>query len=66
MPHHCRSVRTQQIRRYVRLMGGNDDQVGADRVSELKDLILRRSRHGVSLYLICRNFELLNNLIQFR
>ena len=47
-------------------MGGNDDQVGADRVSELKDLILRRSRHGVSLYLICRNFELLNNLIQFR
>ena len=66
MPHHCRSVRTQQIGRDVRLMRGNDDQVGVDCVSELKDLILRRSRHGVSLYLICRNFELLNNLIQFR
>ncbi len=66
MPHHCRSVRTQQIGRDVRFVGGNDDQVGADRVSELKDLILRRPRHGVGLYLVCRDFELLNNLIQFR
>ena len=66
MPNHCRSVRTQQIRRYVRFVGSDDNQVGIDRVSELKDLIFWRARHGVSLYLVWRNFELLNDLIQLR
>ena len=62
MPHHCRRVRTQQIRRYVRFVGSDDNQVGSDRVSELKDLLLRGARHGVSPYLVCRNFELFNDV----
>jgi len=46
-------------------MGGDDDQVGADRVREFKDLIFWRSRNGVRLHLFWRNFKLLNDFIQF-